>query len=119
MLQTFTAAALVATASASLSDVYNYSWYLPDLEFLAIEQNFSSRYWLKGKYGPNDNGYWGQNAYIFLEVGGDEIPDGAVVSTWATIVRPEEFTTSTDPFTGEVKTSKVETGVPYIQTETV
>jgi len=118
MFQTFASAALVACASASISDVYNYSWYLPDIEFTAIEQSFYSRYTLKGKYGPNNNGYWGQNAYIFLEVGGDEIADGAVVATWATVARPEEFTTSTDPFTGEVKTTKVATGVPYIQTET-
>ena len=70
------------------------------MQFTAIEQSFYSRYELTGRYGPNDNGYWGQNAYIYLEVGGDEIADGAVVATWMTIARPEEFTTSRDPFTG-------------------
>ena len=64
-------------------------------------------------------GFWGQNAYIFLEISDDEIADGAVVATWATVIRPEEFTTTRDPFTGETTTTKVETGVPYVQTETV
>jgi len=64
-------------------------------------------------------GWWGQNAYIYLELGGDEIADGAVVATWATIIRPEEYVTSRDPFTGAWTERKVETGVPYTQTETV
>jgi len=64
-------------------------------------------------------GFWGQNAYIFLEISDDEIADGAVVATWATVIRPEEFNTTRDPFTGETTTTKVETGLPYTQTETV
>ena len=119
MFKTITATTLMAAASASINQLYDYDWYLPEISFKAIEQSFYSRYWLKGKYGPNNMGYWGQNAYIFLEVGGDEIADGAIVATWATIVRPEEFTTRTDPFSGEVTTTKVNTGLPYIQTETV
>ena len=59
---------------------------------------------MTGRYGPNNMGYWGQNAYIFLEISDDEIADGAVVATWATIIRPEEFTTTTDPFTGVTTT---------------
>ena len=62
-------------------------------------------------------GYWGQNAYIFLEVGGDEIADEAVVTTWATIVRPEEVIESKDPY-GNITTMTYKTGLSYVQTET-
>ena len=40
-------------------------------------------------YGPNNMGWFGQYAYIYLEIGGAEIGDGAVVTTYATIVEPD------------------------------
>ena len=36
-------------------------------------------------YGPNNLGWVGSFAYIYLEVGGNEIPDGSVVASWANI----------------------------------
>ena len=89
---------------------------MDNVEFDAIEKSSSSRYWLKGKYGPNNTGYWGQHAYIYLEIGGDEIVDGAIVTTWATVLRPEEIISQTDPF-GNVTTMTYKTGLPYVQTE--
>ena len=62
------------------------SWMRENVEFSAVNENLDSRYWLKGKYGPARSG---QYAYIYLEVGGDEIDDGAVVATWATITNPD------------------------------
>ena len=50
-------------------------------------------------------GLWGQHAYIYLEVGGDEIEDGSVVTTWATITGPTE--------------EDIVTGVPHTHYETV
>ena len=115
MFKTIAAATLAANASAFSSA----QWYLPSIDFTAIEKSYNSRYWLAGKYGPNNMGWWGQNAYIYLEVGGDEIADGAVVTSWATIIRPTEYRTIRDPFTGAVTTEEIPTGVPYTQTETV
>ena len=56
---------------------------------------------------------------LLEKASGDEIAEGAVITTWATVIRPEEYRTITDPFTGAVTTQKIETGVSHIQTETV
>ena len=63
-------------------------------------------------------GFWGNHDYFYLEVGGAEIANGAVVASWVTITRPDEFIRAVDPLTGEVTTNRVDFGVPYTQTET-
>lgn len=121
MFKTIASASILAGVQAqgiTAKEFFNESWWLPSEEFTAFNKSFADRYYLKGRYGPNNMGYWGQYAYIYLEVGGDEIADGAVVTTWATIERPVEYTTKTDPFTGAVTQEQVQTGVPYTQTET-
>ena len=47
-----------------------------------------SKYTLKGKYGPNNMGWFGNYAYIYLEVGGDVIPDNYRVVTWMEMDNP-------------------------------
>ena len=44
---------------------------------------------MRGRYGPNSVSWYRQYAYIYLEVGGAEMADGAVVTTWATLVEPD------------------------------
>ena len=60
-------------------------WDLPSVDVEAIEKSHFSRYALDVKYGPfiaiDGNGY----AYIYTEIYGDDIKDGAVVTTFATI----------------------------------
>ena len=58
---------------------------LDGIRFDAINKGFASRYWLSGQYGPNNMGWFGRYAYIYTEVGGGEIPDGAVVATFASV----------------------------------
>ena len=70
------AAALFASAEA---------WYLPYSNFDAISNWGSPRYWMEGKYGANNMGWFGTYAYIYFEVGGAEIEDGAVVTMFDTV----------------------------------
>ena len=71
-------------------------WYLDYTSFNGVDQSFMSRYWLRGKYGPNNMGWFGRWAYIYLEVGGDEIAGGAIVAPWATIFDVDYWDTSTN-----------------------
>ena len=73
--------ALLATifAAANALDWMDYQ------QIKAIDQNFDHRYWMNVKYGPNNMGWFGTYAYIYFEVGGAAIEDGAVVTTFATV----------------------------------
>lgn len=82
-MKTFAASLLAANAFAATG------WWMDNVQFNAISQNSSSRYWMKGMYGPNNMGWFGQYAYIYLEIGGAEIADGAVVTTYASIVEAD------------------------------
>ena len=64
-------------------------WWLDHINFSPIPlTNVYSKYTLKGKYGPNDVGWFGTFAYIYLEVGGDVIPEDYRVVTWVEIDDP-------------------------------
>jgi len=58
---------------------------LPSREIKAIPEFGGSRYWMNVKYGPNTLSWFGNYAYIWWEMGGDEIKDGAIVAPWANI----------------------------------
>merc|ERR1712110_135331 len=115
MFKTFIGATFMAAVSSNYSGTRFPFEYV---DFEAIPQNFLSNYSLTGRYGPYNEAQMGNYAYIYTEVGGDEIPNRSVVSTWATILRPIEFTSTTDPVTGETITSQLDTGLSYVQTET-
>ena len=55
MFKSFAAALFCAGSHAFESS----QWYMDHADFDAIEKSGSSRYWVKGKYGPNNMGYWG------------------------------------------------------------
>ena len=55
MFRTFAAALFYAGIYAFESS----QWYMDNADFDAIEKSANSHYWLKGKYGPNNMGYWG------------------------------------------------------------
>ena len=50
MFKTFAAALFYAGIYAFESS----QWYMDNVEFDAIEKSANSRYWLKGRYGPNN-----------------------------------------------------------------
>ena len=80
----------ISTAFALLtSAIAKSEWRLENAEFDAINKSSRSKHSLEVKYGPNNQGYFGAYAYIYLEVGGDEIPDGSVVTTWASVTNPD------------------------------
>ena len=84
-------------------------WRLDSRSFNAIQQNRASEFSLDVIYGPNNNGWFGTYAYIYTEVGGREIADGAVVATWATIVDSDYFDKSvnlTHEATGDFETAE-------------
>ena len=94
MLKLSTAAYQLACVLGQISRVKDDTWDLPFEEFTAIEKSESSEYWLKGKYGPGPDGYPGAQylskyLYIYLEVGGAEITDDSVVTTWASLTNPD------------------------------
>ena len=37
------------------------------------------------KYGGNSMGFFGSSAFIYMELSGDRIEDGAVVAPWAEV----------------------------------
>ena len=76
----------VITSLLAIICAWENNWELSDDNFDAIDLSLISKYDLIGKYGPNNMGQFGVYAYIYLEVGGDEIEDGQVVSTWATVM---------------------------------
>ena len=53
-----------------------------------------------GTYGANEVGYWGEYVFLYMEINGAQIPEDAVVTTWATIEDPDDR--------GTVKTETVE-----------
>ena len=84
MIKFFASAVILAGANAATN------WWMDNVEFDGINNaDTQSRYWLRGKYGPNNMGWFGVYAYIYLEVGGAEIPDGSVVTTWAELIEPD------------------------------
>jgi len=64
------------------------------VEFNAITTSLSSRYNLRGTFGTNDIGYWGEYNFISWTLDGASIPDNAVVTFWATIKKPGNSGTS-------------------------
>ena len=79
------AATLVATAAAWME------WDLSSIDVPeAIPKSHFSRYSLSVKYGPftaiDGSGY----AYMYIEVGGDKIKDGSIVSTFAMLHPTDE-----------------------------
>ena len=92
-------------------------WWLPSVYFDAIEQSSESEYTLTGMYGPNSRGFFGQYAYIYLEVSGAEISDGAVVTTWATVYEPDLpiYNISIDSLGNEVLVQNGTTATPWVE----
>ena len=75
-------------------DVDAKGWEFESLSFTAIEKSDSDKYWMTIKYGPNNNYEGVSYAYIYMEIGGDKIADGAVVATRALIFDELHFTRS-------------------------
>jgi hypothetical protein len=57
------------------------------VNFDSISQWGLNRYWQNGAYGPN-TGWFGSYAYIYMNIGGEEIQDGAVVAQYAILESP-------------------------------
>ena len=136
MFKAFATSFQMAYALAEISGVMDETWDLPFEEFTAIEKSSSSEYWLKGKYGPGPRtnflpkgsvslvgaNYLSKYLYIFLEVGGAEIPDGATVTTQAIITRPQEYEVIKvyDEWDGDsLQAKEIANSVLHIQTDTV
>lgn len=66
---------------------------------------------MTGTYGVNDIGYWGNYAFLNLQIFAEEIPSGAFVTTWATIQRPPVDWVEGRTFAPH--------GMSYVQTEIV
>ena len=71
---------------AFISTTFGYS-YDHGIAFNAIERSWQSQFWQRGMYGANTRPALTlfNFPYIYLEVGGDEIQDGAVVTQWIQI----------------------------------
>ena len=79
---------LALIASLFVGSFAQNIWQLQGLDgirFEGVRKTFANRYWLSGQYGPNNLGWFGRYAYIYMEVGGGEIQDEAVIATYATI----------------------------------
>ena len=72
---------LTTLVASAIALSYNY----PQVEIDAIRRGGLDRWSMKVKYGPNNLGWFGKYAYIWTEIDGPEIEEGAVVATYAKI----------------------------------
>ena len=78
-MKLFFSAVLAAAAVAKLEA------YEPMASFAPINSSPASRYMMKGLYGANEMGYWGEYVFIYGEISGAPIPEEHIVVTWAAI----------------------------------
>ena len=74
------------TALTCICQTLAYS-YDHGIAFNAIERSWQSTYWQRGMYGANTRPALTlfNFPYIYLEIGGEEIEEGAVVTQWIQI----------------------------------
>ena len=69
---------------------------------------------MRVEWGANNMGWFGAYAYTYMEIGGDEIEDGAVVSTYFSVYNTDYYDTAINQtvfHNGEIET--VECRVNY------